>query len=151
MIRARQRHKRHIVGLLGGLLAMALLLSSGTPAQAAFSDTRGHWAERVIDRVAAKGMLKGYETGRFEPDQPVSRVEVVATLVRALGGEAAARARTSLPEAFKDPRPLPGWARGYVGEAVERGIVVGSDLQDFHGDLPAIRLQVAIWVARALG
>lgn len=61
--------------LIGGTLA--------TPVSAGmFTDTAQHWAYETIEWAAARGIVDGYEDGRFRPDQSVSEPEFVAMLVR---------------------------------------------------------------------
>ena len=52
-----------------------------------FNDIRGHWAEGYVNAVAWQGWVTGYEglSGRFMPDQPITRAEVVAITNRMLG------------------------------------------------------------------
>ncbi|WP_339279747.1 S-layer homology domain-containing protein [Paenibacillus sp. FSL W8-1187] len=53
-----------------------------------FRDIRsGHWAEGYIRESAAKGYFKGGTDGRFRPDAPVTRAELVVVLSRFLGLE----------------------------------------------------------------
>ena len=49
---------------------------------AAFLDTQGHWAEKAIEKAAAKGIIKGKEDGLFHPDDTLTRAEFVAVLDR---------------------------------------------------------------------
>ena len=45
-------------------------------------DVTGHWAERAIRRCMARGLLKGYPDGSFQPDKPVTRAELAVILDR---------------------------------------------------------------------
>lgn len=133
---------------------MVVAMAGAAPARAAgvvFSDTLNHWAEQSIDYMSSKGVVLGYSTGRFEPERAVSRYEVVAMLVRVLGADSAAKARQGIPDVFHDTTPVPPWAVGYVGEAVQRGILQGDDLRAFNGWGRANRLDVGVWLVRALG
>ncbi len=68
---------------MAAFLVRALGLGSG--GSAGFSDTSGHWAEDAIDRLAAAGITTGYGDGRFGPNDGVTRAQMAAFLVRALG------------------------------------------------------------------
>lgn len=46
------------------------------------TDYAGHWAEAAIEKVKAAGLMSGYPDGKFRPDQPVTRAELAAVLVR---------------------------------------------------------------------
>ncbi|WP_168121879.1 S-layer homology domain-containing protein [Paenibacillus sp. HB172176] len=73
-------------------LALALLVSlSSLPfkveaaGKASFTDTANHWAKEQIETAAQKGYVNGFPDGTFQPDDPVTRAEFIAMLVRALG------------------------------------------------------------------
>ena len=49
---------------------------SVTPVMAAsFTDTRGHWAESIIDELADRGIISGVSADKFSPDGTVTRAE----------------------------------------------------------------------------
>ncbi|MGN1097508.1 MAG: S-layer homology domain-containing protein, partial [Clostridia bacterium] len=55
-----------------------------------FGDTKGHWAEAVIDELYAMGIVHGDGNGNFRPDEPVTRAEAAAMVrntVRYIKGE----------------------------------------------------------------
>ncbi|WP_020618326.1 leucine-rich repeat protein [Paenibacillus daejeonensis] len=43
------------------------------PVEKYFTDTDGHWAENSINSLAQKGILKGYDTGQFGPNDLIQR------------------------------------------------------------------------------
>lgn len=45
-------------------------------------DITGHLAEKAIRRCMARGLLKGYPDGSFQPDKPVTRAELATVLDR---------------------------------------------------------------------
>ncbi len=47
-----------------------------------FTDDEGHWAEGVLNRLAAQGVIKGCAPGRVCPDTSVQRGEIAAFLRR---------------------------------------------------------------------
>lgn len=49
---------------------------------AGFTDVAGHWAESAISYCAKNGVFQGYGDGLFKPDQPITREEYVASVVR---------------------------------------------------------------------
>lgn len=52
----------------------------------AFRDvSAGYWAYGAIMDMAYRGIINGYPDGTFRPDQPVTRQEFAAIMVRALG------------------------------------------------------------------
>lgn len=58
---------------------MKKLSPEGKPS---FIDISGHWAEKEIGSVAAKGWVKGYEDGTFRPEKNMTRAEVVTVVNR---------------------------------------------------------------------
>ncbi len=55
-----------------------------TEAEADFTDTDGHWADRFIDAAYGLGFVSGYEDGSFQPDKAVTRAEAMKIINRAL-------------------------------------------------------------------
>lgn len=51
-----------------------------------FSDVQpSHWAFNAIAEAAARGLIRGYEDGSFQPDKPLTRAEMAAILQRLRG------------------------------------------------------------------
>lgn len=57
--------------------------SKGGESDMTFTDTKGHWAEKAIDEISDIGLMNGYPSGAFKPDQFMTRAEV-ATVIRKL-------------------------------------------------------------------
>ena len=55
--------------------------SSGTQT---FSDIKGHWAEKYIERAAELGWIKGFEDGTFRPNDCITRAQAMITINRVL-------------------------------------------------------------------
>ena len=49
-------------------------------------DIKGHWAEKDIQYLINKGIIKGYSDGSIRPDQDITRAEVFTLLARILKG-----------------------------------------------------------------
>lgn len=75
--------KNKIIGLLAVLLVFA-----ATPfqAQAAtqFSDVDKHWAKKEIMYLADRNIIGGYPDGTFKPNDPITRAQASAMLIKAL-------------------------------------------------------------------
>ena len=62
---------------------LARALGLGDPGTDAFTDDDGSLHEGAIDAIAGAGVTYGCGTGRYCPDQPVTRAEMASFLVRA--------------------------------------------------------------------
>ena len=67
--------------------------SSGTQT---FTDIKGHWAEKYIERAAELGWIKGFEDGTFRPDTYITRAQAMTMINRGLN---------RIPEDASDLRP----------------------------------------------
>lgn len=47
-----------------------------------FTDIKGHWAEELINKAADEGIANGRGDGTFGPDEPITRAEAVALIMR---------------------------------------------------------------------
>lgn len=72
-------------------LTAAVILSSVAIASAAsaadFADTKGHWAESIINRLADAGVVHGISDTEFNPDGTVTRAEFLKMALGAAGIE----------------------------------------------------------------
>ncbi len=103
------------------------------PSQPTFRDVApGGWDYIYIiyiETAARYGLVNG-AGGRFRPGDPVTREEMAAMIVRALGLEKDAAARAGSAPSFADGAQVSGWARGYVAVARERGLIQGMATGD---------------------
>lgn len=73
--------KRTLTVLLVTFLTLSLI--GGNASAASFKDTRGHWAERVIDKWSKMGIIRGYD-GMFNPDEGIIRGDMAVILCRVM-------------------------------------------------------------------
>jgi hypothetical protein len=66
------------------LLTFLLCLAAAPVCRADFSDMTGHWAAETVERMAARGVIRGASETKFDPDGGVTRAAFAALLVRAL-------------------------------------------------------------------
>ncbi|GAB6876286.1 hypothetical protein JCM13210_10120 [Thermaerobacter litoralis] len=114
--------------------------------EAGFRDMAGHWAEDIIEAAYAHGIVQGTDpwNTRFAPDRPITRLEFVAMLSRALGLDPDPDAA----EGFRDARHT--WAAGWVGAAYRAGVTHGLRPGYFGANEQLTRLQLAVMLGRAL-
>jgi hypothetical protein len=145
--------RNNIIWGLTMILTMIILTGSGVAASAAeriFSDVPdNHWAERYIARMSMMGVVEGYEDGTYGLSRPVSRFEIIASIIRVMGLEDEAEGK-SIPASFRYPASVPTWAQKYVAMGVIQGIISGDDLVSFRGGEPAKRFEVAEFVGKAI-
>ena len=137
--------KRSII-ILAAVVASMLVLQPAAQAAgfAEFTDIGGHWAVDAISQLHAMDIVKGDPDGRVRPDDPITRGEFVALLLRV--EDIKASARTESP--FVD---VPGnhWAFGLIQAAKENGIVNGVDATHFGLTDNVTREQAVAMIMRA--
>jgi hypothetical protein len=113
-----------------------------------FIDDDGNPHEANIEAIAAVGITDGCNPpldDRYCPLRSVTRAEMAAFLVRALGEE------DNLPayhQYFVDV-PDGQWYTGYVERLYELGITTGYDDQTYRPDAPVSRAEMASFLTRA--
>lgn len=63
-------------------LVLMSLTGSAFAMQKMFSDCVGHWAENIINTLAAEGVISGYPDGLVHPDATITRAEFSALVAR---------------------------------------------------------------------
>ncbi|WP_168735463.1 S-layer homology domain-containing protein [Cohnella fermenti] len=117
---------------------------STTPA-GPLKDIQGNWAQASIERAVNLNLVTGYTDGTFKPNATINRVEFTAIIVRALGLQPA---QSTL--AFADSDKVQAWAKQYVQQAVEAGIINGFDDQTFRPSANISRVELAVMLVRGL-
>lgn len=87
-----------------------------------FTNMEGHWVEDCVAELVYRGILSGYPDGTFRPDQPITRLEAVCILARAL--ELAPGTAADLGK-FKDAAAIPAWAVADAAAAAREGLIEG--------------------------
>jgi len=105
-------------------------------------DTKNHWAEKDIASLVEKGIVNGYEDGKFNPDAQITRAEFTTILVKAF------KFIPQSGKAFKDSANH--WAKDYIGVAAKNNIVKGYDDGNFGADDYITREQMTLMVINAV-
>lgn len=103
----------------------------------------GSWYNEAISTLVEAGVLGGYGDGTFRPDQPVTRAELAAILVRVQGGSTSVGNTT-----FTDTDGH--WAEGYISSAVTSGLVFGYDDGTFKPNRSITRAEAVTMMNRLL-
>jgi len=126
---------------------MALCLGLALPAHSASDEaTAAAWELYEMGLFQGVGISKDGTT-EFALDRTPTRAEAVTMLVRLLGKEAEATAR-SWASPFSD---VPDWAAPYVGYAYANGLTSGVSVTEFGTTQEASAGQYLTFLLRALG
>lgn len=104
----------------------------GSAAPVVFRDVgEAHWAKAWIEEAAAAGLADGVGEGRFEPDRPLTRAEMMALLVRAADARQEAEGlqeadAANLLSSYADRGELASWAVPYAALTVQKGWMEGD-------------------------
>ncbi|MCQ2560077.1 MAG: S-layer homology domain-containing protein, partial [Clostridia bacterium] len=139
--------KAGIIGLICSIL-LAGAAWAAADRTSGFSDISGSWAEEVIYESQAAGFVSGYGDGKFKPSQNLSRAEALVMINHGLGWtEEAADLDTS---AITYPSDLWSGYRGDIAVAAHKGLIDSSAISAMSFNSPAPRIEVAVWLAKAL-
>jgi len=126
------------------MLARALGLRPVVPADLPFKDTVPEWAAGYVAAALRAGLVSGFADGTFRGDDPITREQLAAMVVRAAGTVA------RQPLNFVDAHAISEWARESVEAAVTMGIVKGFEDGTFRPQGTATRAQAATMTSRLL-
>jgi len=115
------------------------------PASHMFTDISGHWAEDLIAQAYQKGLVEGMTPSQFAPQEPVTRAQFAAMILRSLGQQPGAGGEGR----FEDVAPS-AWYNGVVNRAAELGIIEGYSPNYFGPEDPITREQAGVIISRAL-
>ena len=108
-------------------------------------------AKEAIDIAVGEKFLKGYPGEIFEPNQPISKMQVLLSLVSGLELQPSGDPETILAENYQDWQEIPEYARSAIAAATESGLVINyPDLKIFNPNDEATRAQVAAMIHQAL-
>ncbi|HUW63708.1 MAG TPA: S-layer homology domain-containing protein [Spirochaetia bacterium] len=110
-----------------------------------FTDTRGNWAQGHIPTVAAYGIVSGFDSSHFGPNDLVTREQITAMVVRV-----AKLAPVTGELFFEDAGRIDPRAREDVITAVKDGIINGYPDGTFRPFANANRAEAVTVVAGIL-
>ena len=128
--------------ILALTLCAACLLS--VPAFAvSFTDVSGHWAESYITQAAERELIQGYD-GKYSPDDPMTRSQMVTILWRAVGSPEP-KAAATFTDLTQD------WYKKPVAWAQENGVINGTGEGKFSPEGLVTREQLVTVLHRLAG
>ncbi len=132
------------------MLTQILYNRAGRPERAGaspFTDViQGRWYTDAVIWANQKGVIGGYGSGQFGPDDPITREQLALMLWRYTGNPAASGKELN----FTDADEAGTYARGALRWAVEKGILNGTGDGRLDPRGPATRAQVAAMLMRYL-
>lgn len=108
-----------------------------------FEDVQRHWAKNEIELLASKLVIRGTSDTAYGPNNPITRAEFAALLVRSLGLKEEGATR------FTDI-PVSSWFAGTVGASAKAGLIEGFEDGSFRPNDRITREQMAVMITRAM-
>ncbi|WFD11480.1 S-layer homology domain-containing protein [Tepidibacter hydrothermalis] len=113
------------------------------------------WAEKSIERMYLKGIIKGMSDNEFAPSKNVTKIESLAMIIRTMGWDDEADECLDLIKKGKKKdkleKKLQDWGKGYIEVALDKGLIDEVDIWQNNFTAPATRQEVAKYIIRALG
>jgi hypothetical protein len=106
-----------------------------------YPDIKDHKYFDSIVGLIEQGIVTGYPDGSIRPDNYITRLEAAVLISRAMDLKG-----SDSPTPYKDK--VPDWARGYVIELYEKGIMIGIDNDRFSPNTTITREEVATILTR---
>ncbi|WP_192895345.1 S-layer homology domain-containing protein [Pelotomaculum sp. FP] len=110
-----------------------------------FADTTAHWARDYIAAAADNGVVNGYDTGAFGPDDLITREQMAVMIVKA-----AKLTPVAGETQFADNGSISGWAGNAVVTATRNGIMKGYPDNTFQPHSQATRAEAVTVIVNAL-
>lgn len=112
-----------------------------------FADITDHWAEEYIQELYLEGVVEGYSTYWFKPDQAITRAEFLKILFEAMQLDMEAELSGS---SFADVEEE-DWAYLYTENAFDAGIVSGYGDNTFAPSQNITRAEAVSMILSSLG
>lgn len=148
--------RRKLCILIAGSLILLINAGAVSASQRIFPDVQtGHWAEKDIAEMKAKGNIAGYSDGLYHPNEKLSREQAVAMVLRAAGFKGSKPQNSlrdlGLSKGVSWHEDVSPWAKESLAVAWEKGIIPEAYLSDFRPQDPIKRHEMAVLAVRATG
>ncbi len=110
-----------------------------------YADTANHWAKDAISAAAEQGIVTGYTDTTFGPNDPITREQMAAMIVKAAQLPLATDGK-----AFTDSSDISAWATSFVATAASNGILSGYVDGSLKPKGHASRAEAATVILKAL-
>jgi hypothetical protein len=133
------------------IMDKALNLTNYTQQMPTLTDvSSGDWFYGSVESAVYAGIVKGYGDGTFQPNAPISRQEIACVLVQAMGKAGVAQAMMNAQTIFTDDASIAAWARGFVAEASQAGLIKGYPDGSFAPKTGATRAEACVMISNLL-
>ncbi|BAY65666.1 hypothetical protein NIES22_57730 [Calothrix brevissima NIES-22] len=112
-----------------------------------FPDTKNHWAQPFIERLAERNIITGYPDGTYRPNESVDRDEFAAIIRQAFNQNQERKIASG--SVYKDV-PTGYWAAPAIEEAYEMGFMHGYPGEYFRPKQPVSRVEALVSLAQNL-
>ncbi|PKN92698.1 MAG: hypothetical protein CVU44_13650 [Chloroflexi bacterium HGW-Chloroflexi-6] len=131
-------------------LEKAMKGSSFVPPDVAptFSDTVGHWAENWIEALKNDGVTSGCGSGKYCPDNPVTRAQMAVFLLKAKYGSSYSPPAVGASTGFADV-PTTYWAAAWIKQLAAEGVTGGCGSGNYCPENAVTRAQMAVFLVKA--
>ena len=110
-----------------------------------------YWAYTAIGKASQTKFLSGYPGNVFNPNQNISRLQVLLALTSGLNYSPTKIVSTVLNSTFDDQNKIPNYARSAIAAATERRLAVNyPNVKLLRPEQLAIRGEVAAFLCQAL-
>lgn len=114
-----------------------------------FSDVgSGQWYTEAVSWAAEKGIVNGYEDGRFGPNGSVTREEMAAMLMRYAEFKHIDTSAAGNISSYRDGAKVSAWAEGALSWAGSVGLIQGDDNNSLNPQGQATRAETATILQR---
>ncbi|MGC9505579.1 DUF3370 family protein [Baaleninema sp.] len=110
-----------------------------------FNDIATHWAQRCIEQLAQRDIVKGYPDRSFRPEKYLTRAEFASLMCRAFPEAEAVKSEVR----FRDV-PAAYWGYRDIRQAAERGFFSGYPDGTFQPKRPIPRLEAFLAIVSYL-
>lgn len=110
-----------------------------------FSDTVSHWAKDAIVTAQGHGIIGGYDSEHFKPDDLITREQIASIIARAEGIVVLERTLN-----YADADSISPWAKNVVASVVDKGLMKGYQDNTIRPIDKATRAEAVAVIARAV-
>ena len=96
----------------------------GCGCTASFKDVpSSHWANSMIAKAVNENLMKGYPNNLFKPENPVTRIEAICAMSKALNCNLDECQAKNILSKYCDGNKVPEWAQVPIAKALDQGIL----------------------------